>query len=256
VKKLFPCIGTMLMLLIAASAPAQKASPEKPKAVTGDAATIANVQQTLQARFPKIHIDKIQASQWPYLYEVITDGELFYVDTTGNYLFYGKVMDTRTKEDLTEKRWNALNQVDFKSLPLELALKEIKGDGSRKLAVFADPHCPFCTRFIKTLGEMDNITVYTFLFPLEGLHPGATERAKLIWCAKDKVTAWHEWMLNQKDTPTTACNTEQMDIVKQVGDKLKINGTPTLIFEDGNRVPGAIGKDDLERTFKSLDKTS
>jgi len=135
-------------------------------------------------------------------------------------------------------------------------LKEIKGDGSRKLAVFADPHCPFCTRFIKTLGEMDNITVYTFLFPLEGLHPGATERAKLIWCAKDKVTAWHEWMLNQKDTPTTACNTEQMDIVKQVGDKLKINGTPTLIFEDGNRVPGAIGKDDLERTFKSLDKTS
>jgi thiol:disulfide interchange protein DsbC len=224
--------------------------------VVDETTTVANLKKTLIERLPRIHIDKIQRSQWPFFYEVITDGEMFYVDKTGNYLFLGKVMDTATKEDLTEKRWNALNQVDFNTLPFDLALKEVKGDGSRKLAVFADPHCPFCTRFEKTLRDVDNVTVYTFLFPLEGLHPGSTERAKLVWCATDRLTAWHDWMLNQKDTPVTACNTDQMNTLKQLGEKLKITGTPTLIFEDGGRVPGAIGKDDLEKQFKNLEKKS
>lgn len=253
-NKLFPLI--FVALLMTTSAGAQPPAPVVSSKAADDTASTTAIQQTLISRFPKLHIDKVQASQWPYLYEVITDGELFYADKTGNYIFYGKIMDTRTKEDLTEKRWNALNQVDFNSLPLDLALKEVKGNGSRKLAVFADPHCPFCTRFVKTLGEMDNITVYTFLFPLEGLHPGATERAKQIWCAQDRVSAWHDWMLSQKDTPATACNTEQMDTVKQLGDKLKINGTPTLIFENGDRIPGAIGKDDLEKALKDMDKKS
>jgi len=255
VNRLFVSIGLLLALGLSSDSFADK--PKAPAVVAVDeTATIAALQKTLLARLPKIHIDKIQRSQWPFFYEVITDGELFYVDKSGDYLFYGKVMNTATREDLTEKRWNALNQVDFNTLPFDLALKEVKGDGSRKLAVFADPHCPFCTRFEKTLRDVDNVTVYTFLFPLEGLHPGATERAKLVWCAADRLTAWHDWMLNQKDTPATACNTDQMNTVKQLGEKLKVTGTPTLIFEDGSRVPGAIGKDDLEKQFKTLAKKS
>jgi len=249
VKKLFLGIGALAIMLATSMAFADK---EKPAKSADDPTSFAAVQKTLQTRFPKIHIDKIQASQWPYLYEVVTDSELFYVDKTGDYLFYGKVMDTKTREDLTEKRWNALNQVDFNTLPFDLALKEVKGDGSRKLAVFADPHCPFCTRFLKTLGDVDNITVYTFLFPLEGLHPGSTDRAKKIWCAQDRNTAWHDWMLSQKETMSLACNTDQMNTLKVLGDKLKITGTPTLIFLDGSRIPGAIAKDDLEKEFSRL----
>jgi thiol:disulfide interchange protein DsbC len=260
VKKLIVGINLMLALLMTADTFADKpdvpATPSIKTDKADDAAIIASLHKTLSQRLPKLHIDKIQPSQWPFFYEVVTDGELFYVDKTGEYLFYGKVMNTQTREDLTEARWNALNQVDFNTLPLNLALKEVKGNGSRRLAVFADPHCPFCTRFEKTLRDMDNVTVYTFLYPLEGLHPGATERAKLVWCANDRLSAWHDWMLSQKDTPATACNTGQMDTVKQLGEKLKINGTPTLIFEDGHRIPGAIGKDDLEQEFKKLEKKS
>lgn len=229
---------------------------DKPSAADSQSAIIASLRQTLQTRLPKLHIDSIAPSQWPFFYEVVTDGELFYVDKTGDYLFYGKVMDTKTRADLTEARWNVLNRVDFNSLPLNLAVKEVKGDGSRKLAVFADPHCPFCSRFVKTLQDVDNVTVYTFLFPLEDLHPGATERAKKIWCASDRETAWEDWMLKQKDTPATACNTDQLKTIKDLGEKLKVNGTPTLIFQDGDRIPGAIGKDDLEKQFDSMNKKS
>lgn len=246
-KKLIPWV----LCLAAATSAAGFAWAQTGKADDKSDVT-ARLQKTLQARLPKINIEKVQPSQWPYLYEVITDDEMFYVDASGDYLFYGKVMDTRTKEDLTGKRWNALQQVEFGSLPFELALKQVKGNGSRKLAVFADPHCPYCVRFEKTLQDVDNVTVYTFLYPLESIHPGATEKAKQIWCAKDRSAAWSQWMLTKKDTPAAACNSEQLTTLKQLGDKLKVTGTPTLFFEDGHRVPGAIDKDQLEQEFKAV----
>lgn len=239
------------MSLMAADTFADKANTVDQKATAGDqSAIIANLRQTLQTRL-NFHVDSIAPSQWPFFYEVVSDGELFYVDKTGDYLFYGKIMDTKSHVDLTAERLKVIDRVDFNTLPLNLAVKEVKGDGSRKIAVFADPHCPFCSRFVKTLQDVDNITVYTFLFPLEGLHPGATERAKQIWCTKDREAAWEDWMLEQKDTPTTVCNTDQLNTIKTLGEKLNINGTPTLIFEDGSRIPGAIGKDDLEKAFKA-----
>lgn len=214
--------------------------------------TAARIQKTLQTRLPKITIEKVQPSQWPWLYEVVTDGELFYTDATGDYLFYGKVMDTKTREDLTTKRWNELLKVDFNALPLNLALKQVKGNGSRKLVVFADPHCPYCVRFEKTLQEVTNVTVYTFLYPLESIHPGATEKSKQIWCAQDRQAAWTAWMINKKDTPAGACKTDQLSTLIKLGEQMKVTGTPTLIFEDGHRVPGSIDKEQLEEEFGTV----
>jgi thiol:disulfide interchange protein DsbC len=213
------------------------------------------ILKTLQTRLPKITIEKVQPSQWPWLYEVITDGELFYTDETGDYLFYGKVMDTRTREDLTGKRWNQLTAVDFNTLPLNLALKQVKGDGSRKVAVFADPDCPFCVRFEKSLQDVTNITVYTFLYPLESLHPDAMEKSKRIWCANDRQSTWAAWMLSKKDLPAANnCNIDGLKTLVKLGEKLKVVGTPTLIFEDGHRVPGALGKEQLESEFTDAAK--
>lgn len=258
-KKSLLRIVVVTAALATAGAVTGQAPGAADKPAVGDKQDVtARLRKTLEARLPKIHIEKVQPSQWPYLYEVVTDEEMFYVDAGGDYLFYGKVMDTRTREDLTGKRWNELQQVDFSSLPLNLAFKQVKGDGSRKVVVFADPHCPFCVRFEKTLQEVTNITVYTFLYPLETIHPGATDRAKQIWCAQDRQAAWDAWMLNKKDMPSAVakCNTDALGTLKDLGDKLKVNGTPTLIFEDGHRVPGAIDKAQLEQEFKSVAKKS
>lgn len=237
-------IGLLALWLTLGSMTASHAQETK-------ADTAARIQKTLQARIPKISIEKVQPSQWPWLYEVVTDGELFYTDTTGDFLFYGKVMDTRTREDLTTKRWNDLLRVDFNSLPLNLALKLVKGDGSRKLVVFADPFCPYCAAFEKTLQEVTNVTVYTFLYPLESIHPGALERSKQIWCMQDRQAAWAAWMSSKKAPAAATCNTDQLNTLIKLGEKLKVTGTPTLIFEDGNRVPGAIGKAQLEEAFSN-----
>jgi len=221
-----------------------------PVAAKADAATLERITKTLQSRFPKGGIQKVMPSQWPWLYEVVTDSELFYVDTTGTYLFYGKILDTENKVDLTEARWNQLSKISFNDLPLNLAMKLVKGDGSRKIAVFADPHCPFCVQFEKTLQDVTNITVYTFMMPLESIHPGATDHAKRLWCADNRQAAWSSWMLNKSEVPTKSCDTSTVDTLIALGEKLKVNGTPTLFFEDGHRVPGAIDKNRLEAEFK------
>jgi thiol:disulfide interchange protein DsbC len=235
-------LGALVAFGLAASSGAQDAKTD-----------VMRIQKTLQTRLPKITIEKVQPSQWPWLYEVVTDGELFYTDATGDYLFYGKVMDTKTREDLTTKRWNDLLKVDFNTLPLSLAMKQVKGNGGRKLAIFADPDCPFCVRFEKTLEDVTNITVYTFLFPLESIHPGSTTRAKRIWCAPDRQSTWSAWMLTKKELPQASeCNTDALTTLTKLGEKLKVTGTPTLIFEDGHRVPGSIDKEQLEEEFSSV----
>lgn len=234
-------LATSMALGLTASSGAQEAKSD----------TAARIQKTLQARLPKVTIEKVQPSQWPWLYEVVTDGELVYSDATGDYLFFGKVMDTKTREDLTTKRWNDLLKVDFSSLPLTLALKQVKGNGSRKLVVFADPFCPYCVRFEKTLQDVTNVTVYTFLYPLESIHPGATDKSKQIWCTQDRQAAWAAWMTSKKEPGAATCNTEQIATLIKLGEQLKVTGTPTLIFEDGHRVPGAIGKEQLEAELSS-----
>lgn len=213
----------------------------------------ARILKTLQSRLPsKMIIEKVQPSQWPWLYEVITDSEMFYVDSTGDYLFYGRVMDTRTRTDLTAKRWTDLSRIDFNDLPLSLAIKHVRGDGSRKIAVFSDPLCPFCVRLEGTLQEMTNITVYTFLYPVETLHPGATETAKNIWCAPDRAATWTAWMINKKKPAAANCKADEVTTLVKLGQKLKVNGTPTIYFADGHNISAALDKDQLEAELKAL----
>lgn len=261
-KKLLAHSPVLLATLWLGACSAQTSVPATPPAAAPAATAGANnagpaqVLKTLRERFPNIPIENVQPSQWPWLYEVITDSEMFYADVTGDYVFYGKVLDTRSRTDLTTKRWNELSQVSFDALPLDTAIKHVRGDGSRKVAVFSDPHCPYCVRLEKALAEMTNITVYTFLYPIESLHPGATATARNIWCSPDRAATWTAWMINKKTPPSVSCDASVVDSTVKLGEKLKVSGTPTLFFADGHRVPGFIGKDELEAEFKSVNSAS
>ncbi len=204
----------------------------------------ANLQKTLAARFPDIKVERVGPSVLPGLYEVVTPSEIVYSDATGEHLVLGQIMDVKTRENLTQTRWNELNKTDFNALPFEQAIKLVKGQGRRKLAIFEDPFCPYCQELERTLHGLDDVTVYIFLFPLESLHPGASDAARDIWCASDRAAAWSDWMLNKKAPPVADCKTP-IEPLLALGEKLRINSTPTLFFPDGSRVPGAIAPDKL-----------
>jgi thiol:disulfide interchange protein DsbC len=212
----------------------------------GDPAT-AGMRKLLEARFPGADVGIIAKTPYLGLYEVQLDDRLVYTDAKVQYVFVGAVYDTTSKVNLTEARSRELNRVDVAMLPLDIALKKVKGDGSRKLYVFADADCPFCKRLEAEMKGLDNITIYTFLFPIDALHPDAAKKSARIWCSADRNKAWDEWFDagklpdNKGDCPTPIAQTAAL------GQKFHVNATPTLVFADGSVIPGALPRAQLEQ---------
>jgi len=239
----------------AAKSDSAKTDTAKSDAAKGDAAKseLASVKKLLEAKFPGAPITNVSRSAYFGLYEAQLDDRMIYTDAKVNYVLVGSVYDTTTRTNLTEKRLRELNKVAWDSLPLDLAIKKVKGDGSRKLAVFADADCPFCKRLEADMKGLDNVTIYTFLFPIDSLHPEAAKKSAQIWCAPDRAKAWDDWFEsgklpdNKGDCPTPIAQTAKL------GEKYRVNATPTLIFADGSVTPGALPLAQLEAEMKRAD---
>jgi thiol:disulfide interchange protein DsbC len=227
----------------AAAAPAAPAAPARAQQ-TPEAAAI---RKALEEKFPGAEIRHIAKTDYLGLYEAMLDDTLVYTDPKVAYVFIGALYDTATKQNLTEQRARRLNRVAVDKLPYELAFKRVKGDGSRTLVIFSDADCPFCHRLEKDLAKLDNVTIWTFLFPIDQLHPDAARKSKQIWCAPDKVKAWDAFFLSGKVPDNKGDCGDPVAKTQALGNSLKINATPTLIFADGTLIPGALSLPQLER---------
>jgi thiol:disulfide interchange protein DsbC len=221
-------------------------------ALTASTAAAGDVEdrliKVLTERLQGLQVESIRKLPQADLYEVIYNGRrIFYTDANGELGLFGNLLDLKTRTNLTEQRQHELNVVDFSKLPLDKAIKKVKGDGSRKIAVFTDPDCPFCKRLENELKKVDNVTVYIFLLPLEQLHPDAPRKARAVWCAPEPVAAWDALMMEGKEPPAAAesCKDPIADIAR-LAEEYSIQGTPGLIFSNGRLVPGAIGAKEIE----------
>jgi thiol:disulfide interchange protein DsbC len=207
----------------------------------------SRLQHTLEERFPTIKITAVLPSPVPGIYEVITGDRIAYSDPSGDYLFVGRLMDTRTRSDLNEQLIDSYNSIDFHKLPFDKAIKIIRGDGRRQLAVFADPDCPYCQELEKNMRSVTDVTVYVFLLPLEQLHPQATAHAHAIWCAPDRSKAWTDWVIDRKAPPAKSCQDDPVGAIRVVAQSLRINATPTLFLENGQRIGSAVSAERLQK---------
>lgn len=209
------------------------------------------MRKLLTERMPGAQIGAITKAPYGGLYEVVINGlNVFYTDENANVAIIGKMIDLKTKKDLVEARTQQLMHVDFASLPLDKAIVKVKGDGSRKLAVFSDPDCPFCQELEQELNKVSNVTIYTFLFPIAELHPDAERKAKLVWCSEDRAKAWDELMLQGKEPAESDKPCEvPFQAIQEITKKAWISGTPGLVFADGKLVPGVIKSFQIERNL-------
>lgn len=214
------------------------------------------IRKVLSGKFPEAKIASIQKTPYSGLYEVYMDGQLVYIDANAQYIFLGDVIDIKNRVNLTQGRLSTLNTVPLNQLPLNNALKMVKGKGERKLVVFSDADCPFCRKFEEELKKVDNITVYTFLFPIEGLHPKAVQISRQIWCAPDKNKAWDDYMSSGKIPANEGKCANPINENMALGNKLNINGTPTIILANGQRIPGMVPAAKLEELMSRVAKTS
>ena len=211
----------------------------------------AQIRKALAERIPQLaQIDEVTATPMQGLYEVRIGTDLYYTDAGGNYLIQGELIDTKARRNLTEDRVNKLTAIDFKSLPFNDAFKVVHGKGERQIAIFEDPNCGYCKRFEKDMQKVDNVTMHVFLYPI--LSPDSAEKSRNIWCAKDRAVAWQDHMLKDVTPAAASCDVKALERNLQLGRKHKITGTPTIIFADGSRVPGAIAATEVERRMNEL----
>ncbi|HUP29322.1 MAG TPA: DsbC family protein [Usitatibacter sp.] len=203
------------------------------------------VKAALMKAVPEVKVDSVRKTQYFGLYEVIVGGDIFYTDDKAEFLVMGSIMNLKTKENMTELRQRQLNKVAFADLPLDSAFKIVRGNGSRKVAMFADPNCGYCKRFERDLLGVNDITVYVFLYPI--LSPDSVEKSKGVWCSADKGKAWIDWMVRDVQPPADAKCTTPLDKNLAYGQSKRVTGTPTMIFEDGERIPGAMAIADFEK---------
>jgi thiol:disulfide interchange protein DsbC len=211
----------------------------------------ASLRKAIENAYPKMTVESILKTPYSGLYEVYMNGQIVYTDEKFSFLIAeGRLVDSKTKRDITTDRLADLSKIDFDRLPFDQAIKVVKGNGSRKMAVFSDVDCPFCKRLEQNeLSNITDVTIYTFLMPLDQLHPDAANKSKAIWCAADRTKAWQDWILNNQLPKKSANCDTPLDKVAALAKKLGVTSTPTIFFADGKRMLGAYPAAEIEKTL-------
>jgi len=244
-NKLIRRISITTALMLVSAMPAQAQTNE-----------MSALREKLQNSMPDVRIGEIRRTPWG-LYEVVANGiQVFYTDEKGDIGFFGRAVELKTKTDLSQQRLADLRRIDFAKLPLEKAIVRVNGAGTRKLALFADPDCPFCREMEPDLARLKDVTIYTFLYPLS-IHPDAMRKSTLIWCSPDRAKAWDDWMLRGKlpENGSLSCPTPILELA-ELAKRLNIDGTPGMVFADGKLVPGSIRPDEIEANLSAAAKGS
>ena len=224
--KRFPVLIAVATLAMATSLPAWAQNP---------AAIKANVERLTAG---KVKVDQVQATPAPGIFQVISEGEIFYTDATGRYgLVGGALVDMQTQQDLTAPAVEKLTAVPFASLPLKHAIKQVRGNGKRQVAVFEDPNCPICRVFTKFVDQLDDVTVYRFMYPV--IDPSSQSLARTAWCAADRAGAWDQVMGGRRLAGPQECDVSGLVEILQFGEKHRIQNTPTVFLGNGKRLVGA-----------------
>lgn len=210
----------------------------------------ADVKKAMEAKLGA-KVESVTKAGYLGLYEVFSDGNIVYTDEKATAFIVGPLIDGKTMKNVTEERMRKLTAIKFGDLPLERAIKQVRGDGKRVLATFEDPNCGYCKRLAKELQKLENVTIYTFLYPI--LSEDSVRKSKQIWCSADRARAWNDWMVDGKAPASKEdCDTSAVGKNQEYGRKLNISGTPTMFFGDGERVPGAIPLARIEQKLGQL----
>lgn len=215
------------------------------------------IRRVVEAKLGGARIDGVRPAQMPGLWEVqfrTQEGpRIVYTDAKANYIISGSLYDARADRNITEERLQKLSAIRFEDLPLDLAVKWTRGSGRRVLAMFSDPYCPACQQFEKELAQIDDVTVYVFMYPV--IRPELSDQSRSVWCAEDRPQAWLDLALRQKPPATNTNCANPVDKVLALGRSLGVNSTPTLFLVNGERLRGGLPADRLAATLDRRAKT-
>lgn len=213
-------------------------------------ADIQTVEKNLKQNFPDIPVKSVKNSPVKDVYEVYMGGRIVYTTDEAKYFFVGNLIDLKEQKNLTEESIQVLSKIDVSKLPLDQAIKQVKGKGERVIYLFSDPDCPYCHKLEQELKKIDNVTIYLFLYPIATLHPNAVEISNKIWCSKQPYQAWLDYTIDKKQPVASKNCTSPVTKIAALGKMLEVEGTPTFFLKDGTRISGVRSAEELEKILK------
>jgi thiol:disulfide interchange protein DsbC len=238
-------LAAALAACLSVTAQAQPGQAQPGQAQASTTPELASLSERLQSLYPSTRFGEIRPTPWPGVFEVAMGANLAYVDASGQYFLFGHLYDMKAQRDLSAERKDTLARVDFNALPLADAIKDVRGRGSRALAIFSDPDCPHCRRLEAELKGLSDVTIHTFLMPIASLHPQARAKAVAVWCAKDRLAAWQALMTRDQPPPAADC-AHPVDRNVALAERVGVTGTPTLVAADGRVLPGAASAEQIQ----------
>lgn len=213
-------------------------------------ADVATVSKNIKKQHPQLKLDNIQATEMKGIYSASMDGQVVYLNDDAQHILAGSMIRLKDQHNLTKDLLIQQNSVDWKKLPLQDAIKSVRGTGKRQIAIFSDPNCPYCKQFEAELKKLDNITIYTFILPLKAQ---SVAPSKQVYCEKNPALAW-ENLITKAQLPTsqTSC-ANPVERNMALAHRLGVNGTPAIIFSNGFKVMGAYPAAQIEQIFKEFD---
>ncbi|MBM3346087.1 MAG: DsbC family protein [Betaproteobacteria bacterium] len=214
----------------------------------------AQIKRTIEGRYG-VKVEGVTRTPYAGLYEVVVAGDersIIYADEKASFLFSGQVVDIRTRRNRTQERLDKLAVIKFDELPLDIAIRQVRGNGRRVVAMFSDPYCGFCKQLDQQLVKMDDVTIYTFLYPILRKEESPEISAR-IWCAPDRAKAYIDLMVHNRQPPKVAGCTAPVDKWLALGEKLNVRATPVSYVASGARIVGA-RFDELQRAMDEASK--
>ena len=212
-------------------------------------ADINTAQQNLAKNYPNLEINNIASTEMRGIYSAELDGQVVYLNEDAQHLIAGNMLRLSDQKSLTQELIVKKNTIDWKKLPLKNAIKSVRGNGKRQLAIFSDPNCPYCKQLEVELKKLNDVTIYTFILPLKSQSVAAS---KQVYCEQDPAYAWQQLIEKGIEPKTKKSCTNPINANLALAQQLKLTGTPAIIFSNGYRVLGAYPANEMEAIWREL----
>lgn len=241
-----------------AAQPVEKVAAKSVPEAAVSAPEKARVMALFDAKTGKKATD-VETSPLPNFYTVISDVNVYYIEKSGKWLFYGHLVDLDSRTSVTAVKKLKLESgdlpvLDWRTLNLNDAIKTVRGKTvpGRVLVTFEDPRCGYCKALHPQLDKLQNVTVFTF--PIAILGPESQAKNEAVWCSGDRAGAWDLVMAGQAVKAEGACDVSGLARNGKLAQELKVRGTPTMFLADGSRISGLMDAAALEARLAAVQK--
>ena len=212
-------------------------------------ADVASVQAQLTKKYPSLNVQNIKTTEMPGIYSGFIDDQPVYVGENTEYILAGSMIRLKDQQNLTKRLMLEQDKADWKKLPLKDAVKSVRGNGKRQLAIFSDPNCPYCKQLEVELNKLNDVTIYTFVVPLK---PQSVAPSKQIFCEKNLEQAWSNLISKGIQPSSTKACANPIERNLQLAKALKLGGTPAIVFSNGSKMMGALPAESIESIWQQL----